>query len=233
MGQFLGPDKSDYRECRMSERKPCVLVADDSPEMRRMLCRYLPTWGCEAVTAGDGREALALAATHPPNVALVDVVMPGPAGMELVRRLKERYPDVAAIIITGYASIEGAAEAMHQGAFHYLPKPLDMRRLRSLVQEVWEEREAHGADRMADTLGLREPLSQREQQVLAALAEGKTDEEIAVALSVSTSTVSTHVRHILGKLGANNRVQAAILWERWTEHDARGYSAPRSERTNT
>ena len=216
----------------MSEHKPCVLVADDSPEVRRMLCRYLPRWGCEVVAARDGCEALALAAAHPPNVALVDVVMPGPAGVELVRRLKERYPNVAAIIITGYGSMEAAAEAMHQGAFHYLPKPLDMRRLRALVQEAWAKG-AHGADHMADSPGLWEALSQREQEVLAALAEGKTDEEIVEALGVSTSTASTHVRNILGKLGVGNRVQAAVLWERWTEYGARGHAAGKSDGKNT
>lgn len=115
---------------------PRVLIADDEADARRMLFDWLTYQGYEVVVAAGGEEALALAAKQPLDLALVDMVMPGPSGMALAERLKELWPEMEVIIITAYGSIVDAAEAMRRGAFHYLPKPLGMKLLQATVEEA-------------------------------------------------------------------------------------------------
>ena len=192
-----------------AERGPRVLIADDDWDTRVLLSDALVHHGYTPIAAPDGEKALALAETHSFDIACVDVVMPGPAGLELSRRLKALQPGMEVILITGFGSMELAAEAMYQGAFYCLSKPLRPARLVKLVGAACAERQAR-----EQTLGLLQTLTRREREVLAGLVEGKTDPEIAQRLRVSKYTVSTHVRNLLRKLGVSNRVEAAVLWER-------------------
>jgi DNA-binding NarL/FixJ family response regulator len=186
-----------------------VLVADDDWDTRCILSDTLAHHGYEPLVASDGEQALALATEGPLAVACVDLVMPGPAGLELIRRLKALQPQMEVILITAFGSTELAVEAMHQGAFYYLDKPLRPARLLEVVEEACAEQQAR-----EQTLGPLQALTRREREALAWLAEGKTDPEIAQELRISKRTVSTHVRNLLRKLGVKNRVQAAVLWER-------------------
>ena len=126
----------------MSEPKPCVLVADDDPDARRILFDSLTYWGAEVLTAANGEEALHLAAARPIDVALVDVVMPEPAGMELAACLRRIDPHTSVIIITGFGSTEQAVEMMKEGACYYLQKPCRPKRVRKVVEQVWQEQRA-------------------------------------------------------------------------------------------
>lgn len=112
---------------------PRVLIADDEADARRMLFDWLTYQGYEVVVAAGGEEALALAAKQPLDLALVDMVMPGPSGMALAERLKELWPEMEVIIVTAFGSILDAAEAVRRGAFHYLPKPPNLKRLQAVV----------------------------------------------------------------------------------------------------
>jgi len=189
-----------------------VLVADDNPDVRAMLETRLRHAGHEVLLARDGTEALTLAGRQPIDVALVDVRMPGPGGATLARHLKERCPTVEVIVITAYGSMETAVDAMRDGVFYYLAKPLDMTRVLELVAE------AGAAARRDTSLPTEESLSPRERQVLDALSDGQTDAEIADRLGISVHTVHAHVRNVLAKLRARNRVQAALLWDRLSRH---------------
>jgi DNA-binding NarL/FixJ family response regulator len=193
----------------MPEYQTCVLVTDDDWGTRTILSDVLAYHGYEPLVASDGEQALALAATRPLDVACVDLVMLGPAGLELARRLKALQPQMEVILITAFGSTELVAEAMRQGAFYYLNKPLRPARLLEVVEEACAEQKAR-----EQTLGPLKALTRREREALAWLAEGKTDPEIAQELRISKRTVSTHVRNLLCKLGVKNRVQAAVLWER-------------------
>ncbi len=117
-------------------QRPCVLIADDNEGTREMLSECLTYWGYEAIVASDGEMALALAAARPLTLALLDVRMPGPSGMKLAGRLKEFQPEMEVIVITAYGSVPEAVEAMYQGAFYYLLKPLDLELLREKVDRA-------------------------------------------------------------------------------------------------
>ncbi len=101
----------------MPERQPRVLIADDNVDTRYILSGFLARRGYETITACNGEEALALAARLPLDLALVDVVMLGPSGVELAARLKDLQPRIEVVLITAYGSLEQAVEAMHRGVF--------------------------------------------------------------------------------------------------------------------
>jgi len=200
------------------ERRPRILIADDDVDARYILSDFLACQGYETITASNGEEALALTVKFPLDLALVDMVMPDPSGVELAARLKDLQPQIEVILTTAYGSLEQTVEAMHQDVFYYLAKPLELKRMLAVVKRAWAEQQARalaeGTPEMSEAL---RDLSRREREVLALLAEGKTDPEIAEALCISAHTASTHVRNLLGKLGAKNRVQAAVLWDRYAQ----------------
>jgi len=213
-GEISLPRKVDS----ILERQPRILIADDDVDTRDILSGFLAHQGYETIVASDGEETLALAARLPLDLALLDVVMPGLSGVELAARLKDLQPQIEVILITAYGSLEQAVEAMRQGVFYYLAKPLKLRRVLAVVEKAWAEQQAR-AQALAEETGISavlRSLTGREREVLALLAEGKTDPEIAEGLCISTHTASTHVRNILGKLEVKNRVQAAVLGDRYT-----------------
>ncbi len=102
-----------------------LLLVDDDELLRERMGRALATRGLKVRVASGGDEALALAAEEPPELAVIDLKMPGMTGLELLPKLKQIAPDVHAVILTGYGSIANAVEAVHQGAENYLTKPAD------------------------------------------------------------------------------------------------------------
>ncbi len=105
--------------------KPTILVVDDDEVFRERLARALADRGLEVRTAADPAEALASARSDSPEMAVVDLRMPGGNGLELVRDLKKIDASTKVVVLTGYGSIATATEAMRLGATHYLPKPAD------------------------------------------------------------------------------------------------------------
>ena len=100
-----------------------LLLVDDDEVLRERLARALRGRGLEVRTAADAEDALSQARQESPELALVDLRMPGRSGLELVRLLKELDPATKVVVLTGYGSIATATEAMRLGATHYLPKP--------------------------------------------------------------------------------------------------------------
>jgi DNA-binding NtrC family response regulator len=119
-----------------------VLVADDEESSRNGLKTLLAAWGYEVQEAGDGREALEKAAAFLPAVVISDLVMPKLDGLELLHALQADLPFVAVILLTGHGSVETAVAAMKQGAYDYLPKPVDTSRLKLLVEKALEKGQA-------------------------------------------------------------------------------------------
>jgi len=110
----------------MFEPRPTLLLVDDDPVFRQRLATALEARGIEVRTAGDIAEALDLARQESPELALVDLRMPGGSGLELVRELKALDPATQVVVLTGYGSIATALEAVRLGALHYLTKPADV-----------------------------------------------------------------------------------------------------------
>jgi two-component system response regulator RegA len=104
---------------------PLFLVVDDDPALRGRLARALEKRGYLVRTAGDYDEALRIANEASPEFAVVDLRMPGPSGLELIRELKKIDPETRIVVVTGYGSIATTIDAMRLGAVYYLQKPAD------------------------------------------------------------------------------------------------------------
>jgi DNA-binding NtrC family response regulator len=117
-----------------------VLVVDDEPS-RKGLRELLAKWGYLVDEAADGRAALEKARTFLPSVVVSDLVMPGLDGLGLLRALQDELPFASVIILTGHGTVETAVAALKEGAYDYLTKPLDVPRLRILIQKALEKAE--------------------------------------------------------------------------------------------
>ena len=115
-----------------------VLVVDDEPS-RKGLRELLATWGYLVDEAADGRAALEKARTFLPSVVVSDLVMPGLDGLGLLRALQDELPFASVIILTGHGTVETAVAALKEGAYDYLTKPLDVPRLRILIQKALDK----------------------------------------------------------------------------------------------
>jgi two-component system response regulator RegA len=104
---------------------PLILLVDDDERLRTSLERALTKRGYAVQCAGNYDEALAIAQASPPELAVVDLRMPGPSGLELLRALKELDPETRIVVLTGYGSIATTIDAMRLGAVYYLQKPAD------------------------------------------------------------------------------------------------------------
>lgn len=115
-----------------------VLVVDDEENLRRVTQLKLQQAGYEATTASDGTQALELLARHPQDLIITDLKMPGMSGMDLLRRVKEDYPEVIVIVVTAFGTIESAVEAMRLGAHDYIIKPVNADALKLVVSRALE-----------------------------------------------------------------------------------------------
>lgn len=119
----------------MNEPKVKVLVVDDEPSMRDALTRLLQKWGYEVRVASSAEDALAIADVDRPFLVLSDLVLPKMDGIGLLQALQDTNPRPAVLILTGHATVTTAVEAMRQGAFYYLTKPVDPVQLQVLLEK--------------------------------------------------------------------------------------------------
>lgn len=124
------------------QNRPAVLVIDDDERFRARLCRSFELRGWEAVGAGDGVAARALAVDVAPDLALVDLKMEGESGLDIVRNLRGLDATVSIIMLTGYGSIATAIEAVKRGADHYLSKPVDVEQILAAFQSLRDRERA-------------------------------------------------------------------------------------------
>ena len=119
-----------------SPAAPRILIVDDEPSARSALSLLLREEGYEVQCAADGYKALGRADEWVPDIVLTDVKMPALGGIELMTRLRERMPDVAVVVMSGFGSVEGAVEAMQLGADDYLSKPLNLEQVLLTLQRI-------------------------------------------------------------------------------------------------
>lgn len=113
-----------------------ILIVEDEKNLRCVLAAVLNAEGFSALEAGDGEQALALLESTQPALVLTDQRLPGLSGTELLRKMKELYPEIPVIITTAYGEIEQAVEAIKAGAEHYLTKPVDEGELIALIRQA-------------------------------------------------------------------------------------------------
>ena len=200
-----------------------VLLVDDHAMVRQGVRAFLETQNDIAVVAeaGSGEEAVRLATEHAPDVALVDLIMPGMDGVEATRRLTARSPRTNVVVLTSYHDDEHVFPAIRAGALSYILKEVGPDELADAVRKaaVGEAvlhpqvaarvvRELHGARR--DEPNAFHDLSERELEVLKLIAEGLSNAEISNHLFISEKTTKSHVSNILSKLHLADRTQAAV-----------------------
>ena len=133
-----------------------ILVVDDEEVIRDVLQTLLEKEGCDVTTASDAGEALTLFDAEPYDVVLLDLMLPDRSGLEVLRDVRRRDPDAVVVIVTAYSSIEGAIQAMREGAFHYIPKPFQNQEVLMTVRKGAEARRLTEENRR-----LKEELSRR------------------------------------------------------------------------
>ncbi|MFQ6002833.1 MAG: sigma-54-dependent transcriptional regulator, partial [Candidatus Zixiibacteriota bacterium] len=115
-----------------------ILIVDDEKTQRDMLAGFLEKEGYSVATAKSGFEAIEICQDKYFEVALIDLKMPGMDGIELLKKLKEMNPEIQAIMMTAYGSVETAVEAMKMGAYHYVNKPINLDELKLNIKKALE-----------------------------------------------------------------------------------------------
>jgi DNA-binding NarL/FixJ family response regulator len=201
--------------------KITVLIADDHPVVRQGLRVLLSLEDDIEVVGevGDGVEAVELTAALIPDVILLDLKLPVLDGLGVLAELRDRGLPARALVLTSVADQASVTVAMRAGAAGFLYKDVDPEALVRAVRSVHDGNtvlapEAAGSlvrsrARSAAVAGF-EALTAREREVLAQIAEGRSNREIARLLHMSEKTVKTHVSSVLAKLGVADRTQAAL-----------------------
>lgn len=191
-----------------------VLIVDDHPVVRDGIRGMLTgdPWFEVVGEAGDGARAVELARSLEPDVVLMDLRMPGMNGVDAIRELNRSQVVSRVLVLTTYASDGDIGAAIDAGATGYLLKDAPLEELTRAIRLA-----ARGETVLSPLVAtrlvgrVREPavsLSDRELEVLRLIAEGCTNREAAARLFISETTVKTHVLHLYGKLGVNDRAAA-------------------------
>ncbi|WP_345148382.1 response regulator transcription factor [Arthrobacter ginkgonis] len=206
-----------------------VIVADDERIVREALAAIIDTREDMQVVAqaGDGIEAAAAARAFRADVVLMDVRMPGGDGIAATARVREQAQAPAVIVLTAFDADDYVFAALEAGAAGFLLKDTEPHQLFQAIREVAagqamlapsvtrrlieHTRGLTGSAGPAAALARLEPLTGRERDVLARVAQGMGNEAIAAELFLSEATVKSHVSRILAKTGLSNRVQAALV----------------------
>lgn len=203
-----------------------ILLADDHVLVRQGTRELLEREeDLEVVAeAGDGEEAVQLADSQHPDVAIMDIAMPKLNGIEATRQIKSHHPAIAVLVLTAYDDDQYIFALLEAGAAGYLLKDVPVNELIKAVRAVHSgESVLHPVvarkviSRFAqpksgcDEQGSLEKLTEREMETLRLAAKSMTNQEIARALTISVRTVQVHLSNIFGKMGVGSRTEAVLL----------------------
>jgi DNA-binding NarL/FixJ family response regulator len=214
----------------MAEESPIqVLLVDDHSVVRRGIEAYLEVVDDvemlgQAATGQEALERIAqlVAVGQPPDVVLMDIIMPEMDGIAATAAIKERWPEIEVVALTSFIEEDKIHGALQAGAIGYLLKDAAAPEVAAAIRAAYEGQmrldpavarrltESLRTQRAQEQLAPVEPLTERERDVLALVAQGRANKEIARELGIGDRTVRTHVTSILGKLGLVSRTQAAI-----------------------
>jgi NarL family two-component system response regulator LiaR len=207
-----------------------ILIADDHPLMREALQTALADEPDLEVVgeAQDGSEALSLADELNPDMILMDLLMAGMDGLEAIARLQKAHPHIKIMVVTSLEDEQKVMAAIQAGALGYFPKTAPRTYLLEAIRKV-----ADGIPYLPSGIALKlfkglremkgplpgrsaadEPLTIRQQELLALIGEGRSDREIAEILHLTEATVRSHVHNIIRRLGMETRLQAVAYANR-------------------
>ena len=192
-----------------------VLIADDHPLVRRGLAAIIDMEDDASVVgeAGDGEEAVRMWRTLRPDVTLMDLRMPKVEGVQAIRRIRAEDAGASIIVLTTFDHDEDIYAGLRAGAKAYLLKDVQPEELFRCIRAV-HAGEAYLQPRVAAKLAQRmqeETLTEREVQILALLAEGKSNRAIGQSLFITESTEKSHVKSLIVKLDVTSRAEAIAL----------------------
>jgi len=204
----------------MSEEIIKVMIVDDHLLIRDGINLLLSKFEDIQVIAvvESGEKALALCKQEHPDVILMDMVMPGQDGPESIGHILKTFPEIKVIALTSFVEEDLVVRSIQAGASGYLLKNVSADKLAEAIRDAIQGQSTiesialqilQQASQKSYKVG--DDLTVRERQVLALIAEGMTNKEIAQQLSLSYGTVRVYVSHVLAKLGVGNRTEAARL----------------------
>jgi DNA-binding NarL/FixJ family response regulator len=199
-----------------------IVLADDHAVVRKGLREFLEEEGDISVVAEaiDGDQAVALVAEHQPDVAVLDIQMPGTSGIEATRRIKAEHPEVRVLVLTAYDEDPYIFALLQAGASGYILKTADSAEIVQAVRAVYRGESALDpavtqkvvqqltTGRPLGTQATVEALTEREIEVLRLVAQGLTNKAVGQALRISDRTVQGHLANIYGKLNVSSRTEA-------------------------
>jgi DNA-binding NarL/FixJ family response regulator len=202
-----------------------LLVVDDVPLFRAGLTSALNGAGYNVIgEAGDGEAAVAAAESEQPDIVLLDILMPGVSGIDVLGKIRAVSPSSEVLLLTGSESVEDLVAAIRGGARGYILKDMPFDELVSVIDNIAGGGAAISsgmAGKLFDVtkelllhqelISTRKPtITGRELEVLGLVADGKTSRQIGDLLYISENTVKNHIRNILDKLGLHSRNEAVL-----------------------
>ncbi|MDB4933570.1 MAG: response regulator [Labilithrix sp.] len=198
-----------------------LLLVDDEPEILESLRRALRDEGYDIVATTSPTEAVALLAARDFDVIVSDLRMPEMSGIELVSHVRQHHPHVVRVLLTGFATLASAVEAINAGAVgRYLTKPWDNDQLRAEIRDVVRGLETRAEARSAAALDDVD-LAPRLRQTGAALLTGASEKQIASQLGLSPHTTHHYVKTLYRRFGVSSRAEfmAKMQGTRIGEHE--------------
>jgi two-component system NarL family response regulator len=198
----------------MTPKQIRIMVVDDHPVVRAglvMLISHEPDMTVVA-EASNGKEALLLFEQTNPDITLMDLSLPDIHGVEVIERIRKRFPQAKLLVLSVYSGSEDVFRSLQSGALGYLIKDSTPDQLFHAIREASEGRRylhPSAASNLADRM-LNDMLTPRELDVVRLMVQGKSNKEIATDLNLSETTVKTHVANILMKLNVSSRSQAIL-----------------------
>jgi len=196
-----------------SSRRIRVIIAEDQAMVLGALAALLELEPDVSVVAQvrDGKQALAATLEHRPDVLITDIEMPNMTGLELAAALQAQGPATRVIILTTFARPGYLQRALEAGVRGYLLKESPSRELADAIRRVHAGEQVVNPRLAAEALIERDPLTDREREVLQLASNGASSGEIASRLQLSKGTVRNHLSQAISKLSASNRVEAARI----------------------
>jgi FixJ family two-component response regulator len=214
MSEF--PSRFMVGSLQLMNAEPTVIIVDDDPEIREGLASLLRSVGLQVRSLASVPEFLRDGRPEGPACLVLDVRLPGRSGLELQRELTELNVHVPIIFITGHADVPMTVQAMKGGAIEFLTKPFRDQEILDAIQQGLERDRTWLEDKkvIAVIRERFETLSAREREVMAHVASGRLNKQIAFDMGVSEITVKVHRSHVMRKMKASSLPDLARMADR-------------------